>query len=336
MVIITSIILLVMAIGGMLYNNPQLWEQLQANLLVQTGEVVSSEPAGWLITRGPDDENARKLKEIFTTVFPDLEISELHYLSDEGKAALQQYQLNEVPNIIFSKQAFETQTLAPVVEELFMLNNDNYVLNTALVNPSNQLLVGMNPTTEEAVKLGSDQAPITMVVYSEPKCQHCRVMEQNNMESFKEWADKGVVQLVMMDLPQSRVGMLPSEAIHCMQDISPENYAEFRQKLFAKPNLTDIYTKREFQSMSGQDFEVCKDRKKLFSDRQRQADKDGITGIPAIMVGKTGAEEWLRFTGSSEDSDFFLNLIKDLDPSAIPAESPPAEEASGEDASDTE
>ena len=137
---------------GLLAINPTLIEQFQANLFPEEtmlansdGEASDQETTqtnivgGYLIYQDVNGENENKLRDIFVTVFPDINTQEVHYLSDEGQELIDSLGVTEVPAIYFEKNAFEEETLSEVVKDLFELQGEYYGLSVSLVNPSGQL-----------------------------------------------------------------------------------------------------------------------------------------------------------------------------------------------------
>lgn len=311
-----SVIALFVIGGGLLTLNPELLKQLQANLMVQAPapaeeEVVtpeSSEDAGILLAFELGGENEKKLTDIFQTVFPNAPIRSVLYSSVEGKKMMTDWGVNEVPALFFEKSAFDAEKLSEVVKDLFTLKGNYYSLNVALVNPSNQVRVNGAPSSENGIWVGQKNAPMTAYVYSDPRCQHCRVNEQNNRQSFAKLVSEGLLQMVYLDLPQTPDSVFHSSALSCFYDQKKDadKYLELRAKIFDRANLTKAYTLRELKRLGVEYDSQCDEAqyRALFRDRSTVADREGVTGIPVLYIGKTGGDQFIRITGSKSFDEY--------------------------------
>lgn len=315
-----SIIALFVIGAGVLTLNPELLKQLQANLMVQapspetTSTSSEAEEAGILLAYELGGENEKKLTDIFQTVFPNAPIRSVLYASEEGKKMMTDWGVNEVPALFFEKAAFDAEKLSEVVKDLFTLKGNYYSLNVALVNPSHQVRVNGAPSSENGIWVGQKDAPISVYVYSDPRCQHCRVNEQNNRESFTKLVSEGILQMVYLDLPQTPDSTFHSSALSCFYDQKKdvEKYLELRAKMFDRANLTKAYTLRELQRLGVDYDESCDEAqyRSLFRNRSSVADQEGVTGIPVLYIGKTGGDQFIRITGSKDFAEYQTVLDK--------------------------
>lgn len=320
-----SIITLFVVGAGVLTLNPKLLKQLQANLMVQAPAPIeegatasSADEAGILIAYEVGGENEKKLTDIFQTVFPNAPIRDVLYSSDEGKKMMTDWGVSEVPALFFKKAAFDAEKLSEVVKDLFTLKGEYYSLNVALVNPSHQVRVNGAPSSENGIWIGEKEAPITAYLYSDPRCQHCRVNEQNNRQSFAKLVSEGMLQIAYLDLPQTPDSIFHSSALSCFYDQKKdaEKYLELRTKIFDRANLTKAYTLRELQRLGVEYDSECDEAqyRALFRNRGTVADQEGVTGIPVLYIGKTGGDQFIRITGSKDFSEYQTVLDKLLGP----------------------
>ena len=323
----TVIVLLFAAALAAMAMNTSLLEKItaslfQANESAQETTLAPTAPLpdykGILLTAETGDPNSQKLKEIFQTVFPKITPKEVSYQSQEGKNYIQQLKITEVPNVFFNKEAFEAEPLSEVVRDIFTLNGNYYQLNVSLVNPSGQLFISGPPASEGAVVNGDNIAPITIYVYSDLLCQHCRVNERNHQEAFQKLIQEGIVKLVYIDLPQSQESYFHDTALLCQYNQSKnlsdkvgstsggKDYLELRQTLYTRTNLTKAFTKRALEK-TGLDYDRdCSDESyKLILDKNlKTSSLEGITGLPAVYIGQTGGREFLRLTGARDFSEY--------------------------------
>jgi len=325
---ITSIFaaLVLTAVVGLLAVNPTLIQQFQATIFSDEivadsgGEGGAAETAetineGILMYSDVNGENEAKLRDIFITVFPNIDTQEVYYQSDEGQELISQLGVTEVPSIYFEKMAFEAETLSEVVKDLFSLEGDYYGLNVSLVNPSGQIYLAGEPSSDGGVMHGQANAPITVFLYADVLCLHCRANEANNGDKFAELVDEGMIRIVYLDLPQNTESVFHSLALTCFNDQQGDiaGYLGLREKLFSRTNLTKAYSKRELGKLGVIYDSECNDAsyRKLFRDRSRIANQEGVTGVPAAYIGKTGGSEYLRVTGAN-DFSIYQGLIDKL------------------------
>jgi protein-disulfide isomerase len=316
----TSAMILVLAAGAAAVSlSPSTVDQFKASILAQVDRTdLASEPVeeskGILISYEMNGVNEQKLMDIFRTVFPETTVKEIHYQSDEGKQLISELGVMEVPNIYFKQDAFESERLSEVVKDLFHLQGDYYGLNVSLVNPSHQVKIQGALSTEGGVWLGQAEAPITVYVYSDLKCQHCRVSERNNTVEWKKLMEEGLVKLVYLDLPQDAESTFHSTALSCYYDQKKdtEGYLELRERLFTRPNLTKAYMIRELKKMGLEYDQECDEPayRTLFRNRMKAADAEGVTGVPALYISESEGNKYVRFTGAKDFSEYQQTLDK--------------------------
>lgn len=324
---VSSFVLVFGVIAGVLTLNSPVMKELQASLLGQLTKVAqvttTSTPAtspdspGVLLAYDIQGENEKKLLDIFATVFPDADIKTVSYQTDEGKALAMQWNVTELPALFFEKSAFEMEKLSEVVKDLFTLQGGYYSLNVSLVNPSGQARIKGPLNSEGGIWIGDKAAPITVYAYSDAKCQHCRAQERNNQDNFKKLIDEGIIRIVYLDLPQNADSMLASIAMNCVyQEQQDANaYVSFRQKLFERPNLSKAFTLRELKDL-GIDYDTqchADALQAMFRNRLKVADTDGVTGVPALYIGKTDGSEFIRFTGDKKFEEYQAAFDRLLD-----------------------
>ena len=307
-------------IAGILTLDSAVMKDLQASLLAQFANVaqapnsssnvseVSGDSSGILLAYDLKGENEKKLLDIFGTVFPDSAVKTVSYQSAEGKALAQQLEVGELPALFFKKNAFDQEKLSEVVKDLFTLQGDYYSLNVSLVNPFGQARIKGPLNVEGGIWVGDQTAPITVYVYSDVKCQHCRAQERNNQKEFKKLIDEGIIRMVYLDLPQNADSMLHSIALQCLyqQEQNVEAYLSFRERLYGRPNLSKAFTLRELSNV-GIDYDAqchADVLQTMFKNRLKVADADGVTGVPALYIGKTDGQEFIRFSGDRKFTEY--------------------------------
>ncbi|MDP2691406.1 MAG: thioredoxin domain-containing protein [bacterium] len=285
---------------------PLLSGESQASILAQMGgqDVVSGQAksqGGVLLTVEDQGQNENKLRDIFQTIFPEMSVREIPYDSPQGQDLIQQLGITEVPNILFQEGVFEEQQLSAVVQDLFSLQQGYYVLNVSFVNPSDQLWIGGAPYAEGGIAIGQSTAPVTILWYSDLRCQQCRANERNNLPSLLPLVNEGVVQIIFLDLPSGEESQFHSAALACFARVKQDQqqYVQLRQNLFNRTNLSQAYTSRQLED-AGISWENDCDQAALgdvFRQRSEMAEKEGVSSLPTLYVGRSGSGQYHRLTG---------------------------------------
>jgi len=169
--------------------------------------------------------------------------------------------------------------------------------------------------------LGSPDAPVTVVEFSDYQCPHCRKFAQNIFPQLKEqFVDTGKVRWVMRDLPLRfhKNARKAAQAAHCAGEQG--KFWEMHDVLFAQAKKLGEENLPGYGQVIGLDgaaFESC-----LASDRHLgeidQSVEDAaavrITGTPTFVVGKA-ANDWVegtRVVGALDMKAFEQAILKAL------------------------
>lgn len=174
------------------------------------------------------------------------------------------------------------------------------------------------------VTLGSADAPLTLVEFSDYQCPFCRRFHDQTFSQLKkEYIDTGKVRYVFRDFPLDRIhphARKAAEAAHCVGDQG--KYWEIHDVLFQnqqnlQPDDLKSYAKKLGLDMKA--FETCFDEEKYASRVQQNLTdglKIGVRGTPSFVLGKTGKDgtvDGLVITGARPFSDFKLGIDRLLD-----------------------
>ena len=189
--------------------------------------------------------------------------------------------------------------------------------------------------------MGSEDAPLTARIYSDPKCQHCRVNAQNNLEKFSALMEEGLIRLVFLDLPQSASAYHHAIAMACVGQQQPESYLEFRKALFDRANLSESYTNRQMQLLDMNYDQDCDENaaRTMLRQRIQMADQEGISGVPAVYLSKTGEDQYVRITGAKDFEEYeqiFDELLGDEYGVEETMDEPSADESDDQTTEDSE
>ncbi|MFC1680638.1 DsbA family protein [Pseudomonadota bacterium] len=154
--------------------------------------------------------------------------------------------------------------------------------------------VAVQVSTKGRPVLGSPDAPITLVEFTDYQCPYCSRFSKTTLPQIrKQYIDTGKVRLVVKDLPLAFHvnARRAAEAAHCAGDQG--QYWSMHDVLYQNTKQlgdADLYTYAEQISLDVDAFRQCLD-----SDRYVAAiDKDlaeardvGITGTPTFVIGRT-------------------------------------------------
>jgi len=153
--------------------------------------------------------------------------------------------------------------------------------------------------------LGSEDAPVTMIEFSDYECPFCaRYFTQTYDQIKKTYVDTGKVKIVFRDFPLSfhPKAQKAAEAAECAGEQG--KYWEMHDKLFENQQTLDIISLKRYANEIGlniAEFSPCLDSgqmaaevKKDFSDGQAA----GVRGTPAFFINGrliSGAQPFSAF-----------------------------------------
>jgi protein-disulfide isomerase len=149
---------------------------------------------------------------------------------------------------------------------------------------------------------GPQNAPITIVEFSDFECPYCVRAEETVKEVLAAYPDK--VRLVYRDYPLPMHERAPkaAEAAHCAADQG--KYWEMHGKLFAnaqKLDVPDLKSHAREIGLDGGKFDQCLDsgeKAKVVEMHKKAGDDVGVTGTPAFFINGrplTGAQPFEAF-----------------------------------------
>lgn len=144
--------------------------------------------------------------------------------------------------------------------------------------------------------LGKNDAPLTMVEFTDYQCPFCGRFEATTFPEIKKnYIDTGKMRLIVRDLPLEGLhpyAMKAAQAAHCASDQG--RFWEMKDILFKNQNKLDAdslagYATKDL-GLDASTFKKCMaDGKHLkeIGAEARYAQSLGITGTPTFIVGKT-------------------------------------------------
>lgn len=179
------------------------------------------------------------------------------------------------------------------------------------------------PTTplvlEGAAILGSNSAPVAMLVYSEFKCPFCGAFARNVFPALSDkYIKTGRVRFIFRHFPLDELHPLARPLAHasvCAD--AQQRFWDFHDSLFAAPKDLDVDGVQKEMIALGLDrrsYQKCMAARE--TGLRVQADVEsgkalGVTGTPTFFVGRvnsTGLKVSHRITGAKPQKDFELIL----------------------------
>lgn len=149
-------------------------------------------------------------------IVPTLEAERIDIASEQGKALAETFKLVTLPAFIFDSAVQRTEFYTQA-EPLFRTeekSNRSIFDMHAIGMPIGRYLVAPE-TGDGDIRLGAAEAPVTLLVFSDFQCQHCKEYHQAYKRILNEYPDR--VRLVWKHLPLSihEQAPLAAEAAQC-------------------------------------------------------------------------------------------------------------------------
>ncbi len=153
--------------------------------------------------------------------------------------------------------------------------------------------------------LGKEDAPVTMVEFSDYECPFCgRHFSETYPQIKKDYIDTGKVKLVFRDFPLSfhPNAQKAAEAAECAGEQG--KYYEMHDKLFSNQQALDVASLKAYAQQIGlkaADFNKCLDDGKMASEISKDASEGasyGVQGTPALFINGrliSGAQPYAAF-----------------------------------------
>src|SRR5262249_4609722 len=160
--------------------------------------------------------------------------------------------------------------------------------------PAGEEVTKARLSLEGAAMLGSKDAPITMVEFTDYQCPFCQRFHVTTFtELKKQYIDTGKMRFYSRDLPLDfhPNAMRAAEAARCAKDQG--RFWELRDRMGANPDKLDLANLLAFASdlkMDEKSFKTCVESEKYKNAVQTdvmEAMKLGATGTPTFVVGKS-------------------------------------------------
>lgn len=167
---------------------------------------------------------------------------------------------------------------------------------------------------ERDVVLGSEDAPVTVVIYGDFECPYCKNLKDGSEKIIREqYVNTGKVRLIHRDFPLSfHENALPaSEAAECAKDQG--KFWEYRDTLYDRQDKLGSLNYITLAGELGLDkdkFKECYDSHKYRPNIQKAFDEGvalGVSGTPATFVNGikiVGAQPFENTSGMTGATPF--------------------------------
>jgi protein-disulfide isomerase len=157
--------------------------------------------------------------------------------------------------------------------------------------------------------LGPDDAPVTIIEFSDYRCGFCRRAELVLRQLLERYPSG--VRLVSRNFPLNQVSQGASEAAACANEQG--RFWEFRERLFAAGGKLDAESLQQYASDAELDleaFQTCVEERRFRTDVETDlADgrRAGVSGTPAFFVNG------IHVRGARPLEDFVAIIEKELE-----------------------
>jgi len=170
---------------------------------------------------------------------------------------------------------------------------------------SQETKAAMKTLADDDPYLGAEDAPVTIVEFSDFQCPFCKRFREQTFNKIKEnFIDTGIVKFVYRDLPLSfhPYAQKAAEAAQCAHEQG--KFWEYHDKLFENQQQLDENSLKKYAADLGLDveaFTTCLDSGKYEEETLKDAQAaagQGIGGTPGFIInGKkiSGAQPYDKF-----------------------------------------
>jgi protein-disulfide isomerase len=171
--------------------------------------------------------------------------------------------------------------------------------------------------------LGSADAPLTLVEFSDYQCPFCRRFFDNTLPALKkEFIDTGKLRYVFRDFPLDRIHKQARKAAEAARCAGAQGeYWAMHDLLFKNNGAMAIDDLKRYarllDGMDGVAFDACLDQGKYAAEVQkgyRDGAAAGVRGTPGFVLGKPTAEGTIQgiFIRGARPASYFRTEIERL------------------------
>lgn len=297
----------------------------------QTGTQSSGNGVKLLIVEDPNCPNCDVdlfVSQVQQNLIPDMQVEKVSIEDERGMSLVTAMNAQQVPVYLFSEEIAQRDDWNELSQAFIKRDVDGstyYLLNPQFV--PNKVLIEEPVVSENAVVYGDENAPVTIIEFSDYECPFCAIAEGNEMlvEQFRaqapeyvapmpsiyeEYVATGKVKVVFYNMPIASLHP-QAEVAHLAALCANEQdmWKEFHEKLFnSRSDWIESSDKagqfKSYASELGLDttsFNECLDSEKYSEQIENEialAASYGVSGTPAFFIGKnfiSGAQDYQTF-----------------------------------------
>jgi len=168
-----------------------------------------------------------------------------------------------------------------------------------------------------AAHLGSASAPVVLVEFSDFQCPFCRRFGRETMpQVIEQYVARGDLAVVFRHLPLSIHAVARDAAIAAECARRQEQFWSFHDDLFTAPSVTAATIRGAWRRLGHDERELdaCSaDAASVVNADVALAERIGITGTPAFLVGLREPGDRVRVVRMVEGAVPFSSLVSVLD-----------------------
>lgn len=233
-------------------------------------------------------------------VLPTVSTQKLSYDSEEGKKAIEEFEIKTLPAFVFDKNLDEVE-LYSQAKEIFELKKEAYVMNTQMLGMPTGKYLALPEVKEGDAVFGNKDAKVKVVIFSDFQCPYCKVFHTALRDTMKNYEDR--VLFSFNQLPLEEIHQQATSAALASECALEQNkFWEYADELYAKQaewgNAKDNSKYKQYARTLGlktTQFDECLDSKKFeekVSSDKAEAQSYGISGTPTVFINdqvKSGA-----------------------------------------------
>ena len=190
-----------------------------------------------------------------------------------------------------------------------VVNNDE---NQGNEIPTGIANVNAEDYTDDDPVLGKNNAPLTIIEFSDFQCPYCKRFRDQTFDLIKEnYIDTGKVKLVYRDFPLSSIHPMAQKAAEASECADEQGkFWEYHDKIFAGQSSLSIDNLKQWANDLGLDtakFNSCLDSGKYESEVKNDLSDGsaaGGRGTPYFLVGNTALSGAYPFDSFKQAIDF--------------------------------
>ncbi len=246
----------------------------------------------------------------FKKILPTMLANKVDYNSDEGKSLIKTFDIKSLPAFVFAGDVKDTEFYAQA-EQLFSEKDGKYVLDTAKLGLPAGKYVETPKIKDTDIKIGSDDAKIKLVEFSDFQCPYCKMFQGTVDDILTEYGDD--VQLIFKNLPLDSIHPRARDAALAGECANEQGgFIDYSKQLFGnQEKWTKTKDNKLFISYAGklkmdtEKFKQCLNDNKykdIIDGTIAEAENFGISGTPAIFINN-------KFKGGVVKLDELKGLI---------------------------